>query len=143
MSRPKVWRCVKKIFWELCQFIGSIHQSSTPMWWFFTRRGVGGGGFARPNFGGIWHFNEVMTSIVWSLDKGSPVWRTMECVYLSWKKQLLRHFHQYQKISKKFYSFRIFTDKIDGKSDYILLSIVGMLNKTWLSYEVNFLYIVL
>lgn len=36
----------------------------------------GGGGFARPNFGGIWHFNEVMTSIVWSLDKGS-----MDCVY--------------------------------------------------------------
>lgn len=50
-------------------------------------------------------------------------------VYAQLKETIIKAFPPI-KISEKFYSFRIFTDKVDGKSDYVLLSIVGMLNKT-------------
>lgn len=71
---------VLKRFSESFVNLSGASISHQPQYGGSLREG-GGGGFARPNFGGIWHFNEVMTSIVWSLDKGSPVWRTMECVY--------------------------------------------------------------
>lgn len=137
MSRPKVWRCVKMIFLRALsiyrEHLSVINPSMTVLY--------EEGGFSRALI--LAAFDILMRSRLPS----SGVWTKVCLCDAPWivdtklKETIIKSFPPI-KISENI--LNIFTDQVDGISDYVLLpSIVGMLNKTWSLYELNFLFIVL